>query len=245
MDSHSNQDEKKHLFDLKSPTPPKFNLEPQNDGFQKESPFPGTSLQVPCQISGVKTSLKLKTVWLTYSNVKRRKPRLLHGGFPEPTPPSWNLKISPWKKWRLFFGNHYFQIPVNWHMDPLKMYLLLKMVIFQPAMLLRDPRLRSSHLRPELEPATPMPERPDSASQAFAMRRVWHVLSLLGDIMGVSMQIFLEVSPLSSAKAPLYLRQSSTLKNLPGDVSEDESVAWCSKVYGRQQAMLSGHDMSI
>ena len=24
-------------------TPPKFNMEPENDGFQKESPFPGTS----------------------------------------------------------------------------------------------------------------------------------------------------------------------------------------------------------
>ena len=23
-------------------------MEPENDGFQKESPFPGTSLQVPC-----------------------------------------------------------------------------------------------------------------------------------------------------------------------------------------------------
>ena len=29
-------------------TPPKFNMEPENDGFQKESPFPGTSFQVPC-----------------------------------------------------------------------------------------------------------------------------------------------------------------------------------------------------
>ena len=28
--------------------PPKFNMEPENDGFQKESPFPGTSFQVPC-----------------------------------------------------------------------------------------------------------------------------------------------------------------------------------------------------
>jgi len=26
----------------------KFNMEPENDGFQKESPFPGTSFQVPC-----------------------------------------------------------------------------------------------------------------------------------------------------------------------------------------------------
>ena len=29
-------------------TLPKFNMEPQNDGFQKESPIPGTSFQVPC-----------------------------------------------------------------------------------------------------------------------------------------------------------------------------------------------------
>ena len=34
-------------------TPPKYNMEPENDGFQKESPFPGTSFQVPCQILGV------------------------------------------------------------------------------------------------------------------------------------------------------------------------------------------------
>ena len=27
---------------------PKFNMEPENDGFQKESPIPGTSFQVPC-----------------------------------------------------------------------------------------------------------------------------------------------------------------------------------------------------
>ena len=31
-----------------STTPPKFNMKPENDGFQKESPFPGTSFQVPC-----------------------------------------------------------------------------------------------------------------------------------------------------------------------------------------------------
>ena len=31
-----------------SNTPQKFNMEPENDGFQKESPFPGTSFQVPC-----------------------------------------------------------------------------------------------------------------------------------------------------------------------------------------------------
>ena len=29
-------------------TPPKFNMEPENDGFQKESPFPGINFQVPC-----------------------------------------------------------------------------------------------------------------------------------------------------------------------------------------------------
>ena len=29
-------------------TPPKFNMEPENDGFQKASPFPGTSFQVQC-----------------------------------------------------------------------------------------------------------------------------------------------------------------------------------------------------
>jgi len=29
-------------------TPLKFNMEPENDGFQKESPFPEADLQVPC-----------------------------------------------------------------------------------------------------------------------------------------------------------------------------------------------------
>ncbi len=29
-------------------TPPKFNMEPENDDFQKESPFPGADFQVPC-----------------------------------------------------------------------------------------------------------------------------------------------------------------------------------------------------
>ena len=29
-------------------TLPKFNMEPENDGFQKESPFPGADFQVPC-----------------------------------------------------------------------------------------------------------------------------------------------------------------------------------------------------
>ena len=29
-------------------TPPKFNMEPENDGFEQESPFPGSDFQVPC-----------------------------------------------------------------------------------------------------------------------------------------------------------------------------------------------------
>ncbi len=29
-------------------TPKIFNMEPQNDGFQKESPFPVVDFQVPC-----------------------------------------------------------------------------------------------------------------------------------------------------------------------------------------------------
>ena len=29
-------------------TPLKFNMEPEHDGFQKESPFPGADVQVPC-----------------------------------------------------------------------------------------------------------------------------------------------------------------------------------------------------
>ena len=29
-------------------TPPKFNMEPEDDGFQKESPFPLVDFQVPC-----------------------------------------------------------------------------------------------------------------------------------------------------------------------------------------------------
>ena len=29
-------------------TPPKFNMEPENHGFQKDVPFPGTYFQVPC-----------------------------------------------------------------------------------------------------------------------------------------------------------------------------------------------------
>ena len=29
-------------------TPPKLNMEPENDGFQREFPFLGTSFQIPC-----------------------------------------------------------------------------------------------------------------------------------------------------------------------------------------------------
>ena len=29
-------------------TPPKTNMDPEKDGFQKESPFPGVHFQVPC-----------------------------------------------------------------------------------------------------------------------------------------------------------------------------------------------------
>ena len=32
----------------KATTPPKFNMEPENDGFQGELTFLGTSFQVPC-----------------------------------------------------------------------------------------------------------------------------------------------------------------------------------------------------
>ena len=35
-------------FPLSWLTPLKFNMEPENDGVQKESPFPGADLQVPC-----------------------------------------------------------------------------------------------------------------------------------------------------------------------------------------------------
>ena len=34
-------------------TPPKTNMEPEKDGFQKESPFAGVHFQVPCWFSGV------------------------------------------------------------------------------------------------------------------------------------------------------------------------------------------------
>ena len=33
---------------LNAITPPKFNIEPEKDDFQKESPFPGADFQVPC-----------------------------------------------------------------------------------------------------------------------------------------------------------------------------------------------------
>ena len=34
-------------------TLPKFNMEPENDGFHLESPFPWADFQVPCLTSGV------------------------------------------------------------------------------------------------------------------------------------------------------------------------------------------------
>ena len=36
------------IADLQLDTLPKFNMEPENDGFQKESPIPGCHFQVPC-----------------------------------------------------------------------------------------------------------------------------------------------------------------------------------------------------
>ena len=38
------------ILAMKKPdiTPPKFNMEPENDSFQEELPFLGTSFQVPC-----------------------------------------------------------------------------------------------------------------------------------------------------------------------------------------------------
>ena len=32
----------------KTNTPPKFNMEPENNDFQMDFPFPGTYFQVPC-----------------------------------------------------------------------------------------------------------------------------------------------------------------------------------------------------
>ena len=34
-------------------TPPKINIEPENDGLEDDFPFPGVYSQVPCQYSGV------------------------------------------------------------------------------------------------------------------------------------------------------------------------------------------------
>ena len=36
------------LGPLDSCTPPQSNMEPENDGFQMDFPFPGTYFQVPC-----------------------------------------------------------------------------------------------------------------------------------------------------------------------------------------------------
>ena len=36
------------LFWQKRLTPLKFNMEPENNGFQMDFPFPGTYFQVPC-----------------------------------------------------------------------------------------------------------------------------------------------------------------------------------------------------
>ena len=36
------------IFFFEDLLPRNLNMEPENDGFQKESPFPGTSFQVPC-----------------------------------------------------------------------------------------------------------------------------------------------------------------------------------------------------
>ena len=36
------------LFEVKKHTPPKINIEPENDGLEDVSPFPGVYSQVPC-----------------------------------------------------------------------------------------------------------------------------------------------------------------------------------------------------
>ena len=38
-------------------TPPKINIEPENDGLEDDFPFPGVYSQVPCWSSGVSTTL--------------------------------------------------------------------------------------------------------------------------------------------------------------------------------------------
>ncbi len=176
------------------------------------------------------TSMKLKTVWLTYSNIKSPKRT-------EPTPSWFNME------------------PENKCLKKNGM-LFLETIIFRCNFLkwLR-PRLRSS-LRPELEPATPMPVRPDSASQAFAMRRGCWVLgdwdwpctiycntelknswclklmlcnsmfdmnSLLGYVISHA-----DFSPPPASRTTPPVAKLHT--EVPGDVSKDASVAWCSKV---------------
>ena len=36
------------FFVVRSVSPPKFNMEPESNGFQMDFPFPGTYFQVPC-----------------------------------------------------------------------------------------------------------------------------------------------------------------------------------------------------
>ena len=36
------------MFETKHATPPKFNIEPENDGLEDDFPFPGVYSQVPC-----------------------------------------------------------------------------------------------------------------------------------------------------------------------------------------------------
>ena len=50
-----------HGFLIGKVTLPKFNMEPKNDGFQKESPIPGYHFQVPCETLG---RLPLKNIFL-------------------------------------------------------------------------------------------------------------------------------------------------------------------------------------
>ena len=56
--------ESEKILDMQSVTLPKFSMEPENHGFQKDVPFPGTSFQVPCQISGC-----IKKLYLAVSRV--------------------------------------------------------------------------------------------------------------------------------------------------------------------------------
>ena len=44
-------------------TPPKFNMEPENDGFQKESPFPGVDFRFHIKLQGyIQTSFQIHQV---------------------------------------------------------------------------------------------------------------------------------------------------------------------------------------